>query len=216
MKKSIVIIFAIIIFGAGGGFIFMRKQKSNEPNNKVQQNTATHSNMAEYNNPHISFQYPSSWKIVKPSGSPDEFVTLEGPTDPNIPLKEFSNETLTHRRLQVYFGKRASQDTCRADCKVYDVITFNNAQAPNAKLVISDWDSQGYAQMLVVTDDISATIGQKIYKMNSNFNGTPVNIFTNIMYNTNSSGGWVTDVPAFEKTSSFKELLTILRSVNIK
>ena len=110
MKKALVIALIIIILGLGGWLIL--KPNASPKNNQiaVQQPSKSHnSQLKKYDNKHISLQYPSSWKVVSASGSPDEFVTLEGPTDPAIPIKEYANEHTTRhrspRRVRVYAKK---------------------------------------------------------------------------------------------------------------
>lgn len=217
MKKGLLIVLVIAILGIGGWLILKPDSLPKNNQNTVQQpSNSQRPQLKKYDNKHLSLQYPSNWKVIPASGSPDEFVTLDGPVDDAIVIKDFPNLRATKRHLQLYVGRAAAEQSCRRDCKIYDVVPLAKSDAPGAKLVISDWDSQGYATITTVTDDPTVKKGATVYNLNSTISGQKIYLVADVMYNKNSSEGWITDVPAFEKTKSFKELVDIIRSVIIK
>lgn len=218
--KRIGLILSLIVILAGIGFAGWYSQARESKFKKTfSQQTAndTYAGWQTYNEQQLSFKYPSSWKIVRTNSVPYFYIDLEGPEEPKIKLENInsSSEHSQKKRLGMTIGAK-SFDTCKNPCQVYRVIPINSINAPNAKIVISDWDNQGYPQMIQIVDDPSVEVGSKIYKLGSLINGKHEYIHADVMYEDQASLGWIKDIDSLVQVQSFKDLINIIKSVEVK
>ncbi len=172
-----------------------------------------------YSDASVSLRYPDGWTVKDLSqGSGQQWTQITSAEDPSIDINTGGSGVASHQRLVIDIKplSSATATTCSETCKIYDAVTLSTAKTTGAKLVISDWGSQGYAQELEVVDGGNGTIGAQTYDLGATVGGKSLRIYGGVNYGTNSSSGWITDVPSFEKTQAFQNLVKVINSITVK
>jgi Tfp pilus assembly protein PilE len=226
--EVILVVVIVALIGVVGFMVYKN-------HNKTAKNTTTAANSAKssttqtkttpdpytgwatYNDASVSLRYPDGWTVKDLSqGSGQQWTQIIAPSDDSISLSDTLNATNKHLVMDIRPLSQSTSATCREDCKIYDATSLTTAKSKSAKLVVSDWDSQGYAQAIEVTDDSAATVGAITYKLGATVGGKALRIYGNVNYDTNSSSGLIVDVLSFEKTQSFQNLVKVLNSATVK
>jgi len=224
--ELILIVAVVVLIGVVGWLIYNDQSKTkatNQQNTTNQNSTKTttdndpYEGWKTYSDSSVALRYPVGWTVKDLSqGSGQLWTQIIAPRDDAIGLSDNPNATNKHIVVDIRPVSQSTSTTCREDCKVYSATSLSITKSSNAELVISDWDSQGYAQALEVVDDNSVGVGATTYKLGATIGGKTLRINGNVSYNTNSSFGWIADVPSFKKTQSFQALVKILNSVTVK
>lgn len=228
--SAIEIVLVLVIVGLIGIVGFMVYKNSNKSSDTTITASTTKSTTTEtktapdlyagwttYNDAGVSLRYPNGWTVKDLSqGSGQQWTQIVAPSDDSIGLSDAPNATNKHLVIDIRPLSQSTSATCSEDCKVYDATSLTTTKSDGVKLVVSDWDSQGHAQELEVTDDSAATVGATTYKLGATMGGKALRIYGSVNYDANSSFGWITDVPSFEKTQSFQNLVKVLNSIIVK
>lgn len=171
-----------------------------------------------YEDANLSLKYPTDWIVRSASESAGWVVAITSPDDSNIQINNTDSDgsNASHKRLQFYIRPLMSQTNCREACTTYSVQNLAIKNADNAKLVISDWGSQGSAQVIEVIDDQTAVVGGHKYSLGATINGKLTRIYGFVAYDTQSSNGELKDVSGFEQNKTFQDLVKLVNSIALR
>jgi hypothetical protein len=125
--------------------------------------------LSKYEDAYVSFYYPSDWKIKNQYELSDSngayLLSIIAPVDNSLTSARTKNKNLYFSASILIAKNDRFQRLCKEDCTVYSVEKVSpKSPSSNGMLVVSDWGSQGYPQVVEYTRN-AAIISQKSYEL---------------------------------------------------
>ncbi len=183
-------------------------QQTNTPQTQSSKGTT----LQTYDDSKMTFQYPKNWE-VKNTGVGVYSLSLSGPTDKTI-IPFYADPTYKKLYIHMDVTEQGYGTECNLGCKVYAVEDVTLKDKVTRKLVISDFQNQGYAQGFAVIDE-NVTKGADSYIYGVLSNSKKFDIYGTIMADTSSSVRLKHDTD-YQSIDSIQVVKTILSSLVFK
>ncbi|GEM_PF-2286552 len=229
-------IMALVIVGligfVGWNVNHNRANKSTSSNSSSKTSTTvkqapsdnTPSSLSKYEDDFVSFSYPSDWKVEKQHTFTDDYgaywLFMIAPIDSSLKASD-PGLTKLYLSTKILIAKNdrfgAGGVVCHVDCTIYhiDKISPKSPSSPGS-LVISDWNSQGYARVVEYTKS-DVALGQKTYDLGLYVTSS----YYARIYGSYLSGDLIPDVKLatdsdFQNSQSYKQLKELIPTLTVK
>ena len=230
--EALLIVVIVFLIALAGVYVHHTTNTNDKTISTTSSKTVTDNTFAgwkTYSDSTVTFQYPASWTEAATSNASGNTFTLTAPVDSTIKLSDAHNQGITNPRLAALIifpsGDNHARDCAgggigNTSCTIYDVLPVTFAHSIGAThVVISDFDGISTANQIIVTDD-TVTVGAKVFESGVSLNGNLVFINAYVQYDTtaykNNVDGSIANVKDFEATQSFKDLMNVFKSLDVK